>query len=62
MNMLKKDNPRDGEKERRLGITLVLAKHLLGLYWYICTGHRPIDPFTLSILRLATASMLMVLL
>lgn len=62
MNMLKKDNPRDGEKERRLGITLVLAG---GICWgfigiFVQAIGPVIDPFTLSILRLATASMLMV--
>ncbi|HOO11843.1 MAG TPA: EamA family transporter, partial [Bacillota bacterium] len=62
MSETKMDNPRDGAKERRLGITLVLAG---GICWgfigiFVQAIGPAIDPLTLSILRLATASTLMV--
>jgi drug/metabolite transporter (DMT)-like permease len=62
MGETKKDKPPDGKRERRMGIALVLAG---GICWgfigiFVQAIGPVIDPLTLSILRLATASALMV--
>lgn len=62
MNELKKKNHGDREKERRLGIALVLAG---GICWgfigiFVQIIGPVIDPFTLSILRLTLASLFMI--
>ncbi len=62
MDETKKDKLSDGKRERRLGIALVLAG---GICWgfigiFVQAIGPVIDPLTLSILRLAIASALMV--
>ena len=62
MGEVKKDNLPEGKKERRMGIALVLAG---GICWgfigiFVQAIGPVIDPFTLSILRLAIASVLMI--